>query len=211
MKQTRIVHLFSVCRMFGHMLGLMLLMLGLSACGGKQDPPGTMPPPAPAARPQDVTWNFQKDAITLTVIASEDLNKILNESHAVSICLYQTENPDALKAKAETIQGLRELLECKSSPPERLQAQHIYVQPGSVVGKTLDRAEKAKYLAVVAGFDVLNPATCFSIIPFPLHTESTGQMTFFFSQKVYNAAEVEARIDLSSESVHLQGIERVQK
>lgn len=200
MKQVFTLSIISLC-----------LMFFLCACGKTPDPPGTMPPPAPVDRPQDVAWIFQKDAISLTIIASDDLNITHGEPRAVSICIYQTESPDLLEAKAETEQGLRELLLCKSNPPERFQAEQIYVQPGSIIEETLDRAEGAKYFAVVAGFNVLNPITCFSIIPIPLNIEKTRQWTILFSKENYNAAEMEARIDLSSESVYLQGTERVQK
>ena len=187
-------------------------MLLVSACGKKEPaPPGTMPPPAPAQDPQNVTWNFQKNAISLTIIASNNLNTVQGMPHAVSICLYQTENLDLLKAKAENEEGLRELLSCKSNPPERFQAQQIYVQPDSTTEITLDRAENAKYFAVVAGFNILNPEKCFSIIPIPLHEEKTERWKVFASTTMYSVPEMETRIDLSSESVYLQGIERVQK
>lgn len=191
---------------------LLCFMLSLCACGQKEpDPPGTMPPPAPAENPRDVTWNFQKNAIGLTIISSSNLNVVQGVPHSVSICLYQTENPDLLKAKAETEEGLRELLLCKSSPPERFQAQQIYVQPNTIVEKMLDRAENAKYLAVVAGFNILNSKQSFSIIPIPLQTTKTKGWNIFTQTSVYSVADMEARIDLSSESVYLQGIERVQK
>lgn len=191
---------------------VLCFMFSLCACGKKEAaPPGTMPPPTPAENPQSVTWNFQKNAISLTIIASNNLNVVQGIPHAVSICLYQTENPDLLKAKAETEEGLRELLLCKSNPPERFQAQQIYVQPNTTVETMLDRAENAKYFAVVAGFNILNSKQSFSIIPIPLQTEKAQPWKVLSQKKVYSVADMEARIDLSSESVYLQGIERVQK
>lgn len=199
MKSAIIIPLIALC-----------LTLFLSACGSKQEPPGTMPPPSPVDKPQDIAWIFQKNAISIVILASEDLNMVQNEAHAVSICLYQAESPDLLKTKAETEQGLRELLLCKSNPPERIQAQRIYVQPGRMIQRQLDRAEKAKYFAVVAGFDVLRTETCFSIIPIPVQ-KGTRREWLILTTETFNAAEMEARIDLSSESVYLQGIERVQE
>lgn len=191
---------------------LLCSMLLFTACGKKEAaPPGTMPPPAPAENPKDVTFSFQKNAISLTIIASSNLNAVHGVPHTVSICLYQTENPDLIKAKAETEEGLRELLACKSNPPERLQAQQLYIQPNTTTETALDRAENAKYLAVVAGFNVLNSKQCFNIIPIPLSTEKANPWKILSQKKVYNVADMEARIDLSSESVYLQGIERVQK
>lgn len=172
-------------------------------------PPGTMPM-TPASTPQDITWTFEKNAISLHIESTENLNTVNNEAHTVSLCIYQSPDSNTLQALAQSEEGIKELLQCKSIPPDRLQATQLYIQPQTTQDIKMDRAENAKFIAVVAGFNQLSSQNCFAIFPFPVHTETKRKM-LIKKETFYYPAKLEARIDLTTDSVQLQGVENVQK
>lgn len=174
----------------------------------KDTPPGTMPLTA-ASTPDDVVWTFEKNAITLHINSVENLNTVNNEAHTVSLCIYQSPDSNSIQAFSQSEDGLKELLQCKSAIPERLQATQFYIQPNTSLDTKIDRAEGAKFIAVVAGFNQLTAQNCFAIFPFPVHTEK--QRKIIRKETLYYPGKLDARIDLTADSVKLQGVENVQK
>lgn len=204
MKQQFYRFLFSVC--------LSVLCLGsLISCGKKDTapPPGTMPV-VPVATPQEVVWTFEKNAITLHIESAENLNYVNNEAHTVSLCVYQSPDSNSVQTLAQTEEGLKELLKCQSASPDRLQATQFYVPPATSLEQSLDRAEGAKFLIVVAGFNQLTTQNCFAIFPFPMHTQ-TERKYLVKKETLYSPGKLDARIDLTADSINLQGVENVQK
>ena len=197
---------------FTNWLALALVCLLLGACAGKdnaagEQPPPAPPPPQPAENPQDVVWAFAPKALHIAIQADAKANAVRELPHAVSLCIYQTASPAGLQAKAATKEGLAELLQCRSVPPDSVQADHYYVQPGATLTFTLDRAEGARYLAVVAGFDSLEPASCFAVQDMPIHTETFRTWTLLSTYSTYSAASMNVDIRLQSSRILLKGWE----
>ncbi len=112
-----------------------------------------------AAKPMaPVEWKYEESAIKLFVKADPQLNIYDNTAHALHVCAYQLKDPNAYNQLAETPDGISELLQCQLFDPGVANSRvlsRLGVQPGKELSFTLDRAEGARYLAVVTGYQVL--------------------------------------------------------
>ena len=142
----------------------MCLLLGLAACGGS-------PPDPKLANPQ---WTYDPDGVKLRYKADMRLNEYDGEGHTVSLCIYQLTQPNSFNNLIKTQDGLLKLLECKSFDQTVVAYDHAFVEPGQDQLKIMDRAENATYLAVVAGYNELNPQQSARLFKYPVDEETTG-------------------------------------
>lgn len=149
---------------------LCLLMLGLPGCSAPPDPK--------LLNPQ---WTYDPDGVKLRYKSDLRLNEYDREGHTVSLCIYQLSQPNAFNNLSKTRDGLLTLLECKSFDPTVVYQEHLFVEPGQDQLKIMDRAEGATYLAVVAGYNELNPQQSARIFKFPIEEETKG----FFTSTTY--------------------------
>ena len=187
-------------------LALLFALFLVTACSSKEKPK-LPPPPSPADNPANVTWNQQTGGLNYRIEASKDLNRVREESLGLTLCVYQIEDPSSFQALSASAEGLDQLLDCKLEPAKARASRSFLIQPGKNLDIVQDRVEKARYFAVVAGYDHLEPDLCSAIIPFPIHTEKVG---IIFRDTVYTAAPMQALIHLGAESVTISGVERVQ-
>lgn len=128
----------------------------------------------PAAPPD---WRYEEAAIKLYVNADPRLNLYDGESHALHVCAYQLRDPNAFNQLAETPDGISELLQCQlfdSSVVNAKVLSRLGIQPGKVLTFTLDRAEGAKYLGIVAGYQILEKDRTVRLLHVPVITEKKG-------------------------------------
>ena len=170
-------------------------------CGGSPPPPGAVPPPAPAESTDKVAWAFEAGAIRLAIDADSKLNAVGGVPHALSLCVIQAASPDKLAAQGATKEGLRKLLECKANPPDSISAVQFYIQPGERKVVPLDRSEGARYIAIVAGYDALNPKQCFRTVQMPVHTDSHHKFLLFGKVMDYTAAKMNLNVYLGQDSL----------
>jgi type VI secretion system VasD/TssJ family lipoprotein len=142
-------------------------LLILAACSATQLPP-----------PQ---WTYQKDAIRLHIKADGNLNLADNEAHTLSLCIYQLSDPNVFNQLANDQDGLYKLLNCGLFGAGAAAARRVIVQPGQVLEMTLDRAEGARYVAFVAGYNILQRARIVKMVQIPEYVEKKG---FFRTTKI---------------------------
>ena len=183
-----------------------MLGLVLCGCGGAKESP-LPPPPAPAQDPAQVTWNQMGGGISYRLEAASDLNHEGDKPLGITVCVYQLDDPSTFEALAASASGIDQLLNCQLDPAKARASRAFQMQPGKIQDVTQDRVEKARYLAVVAGYEHLKPELCSAVIPFPIHHETSG---ILFRDDLYTAAPMRALIHLGAESVTISGVERVQ-
>ena len=95
---------------------------------------------------------YEKDAIHLYLKSDPKLN--LNEGmpHTLLVCAYQLKDPNAFNQLLNDDDGLYELLECSGFDSSVVNRERLTVHPGRDLEVTLNRAEGAKYVAIVAGY-----------------------------------------------------------
>ncbi|MDR2162159.1 MAG: type VI secretion system lipoprotein TssJ [Desulfovibrio sp.] len=186
---------------------LLLCLLLLAACGGKDTGAPDIPPPPPATDPTKVIWQADPQGLRLRITTSGDLNKQDGVPLGLSLCLYQLGDKVRFEALAQTASGLDSLLDCAVDKADARSAKEFLLQPGQSLEMTLERAEQAKYLAVVAGYFHLKPDLSTFVFPYLLHSETEGWIPFF-RDTVYSAAQMDIIINLNETSVDVKGVER---
>lgn len=100
-------------------------------------------------------WKMEENAVVLNLEADNRLNYSSGKAHALRFVIYQLDNPNAFNQLAEDEEGLKQLLQSKVFDESVQVVEDIVVYPGSDVSYRIDRAEDARYIAVVAGYQGL--------------------------------------------------------
>ena len=119
-------------------------------------------------------WTYEKDAIEIHIKADPKLNLDDGVPHTLVVCLYQLKDPNAFNQLADDNDGIYKLLECGLFDSGVAASKRIIVYPGKDQTVTLDRAEGAKYVAVVAGYYVLQRARMIRMFDVPVVIEKKG-------------------------------------
>ncbi|BBO81523.1 type VI secretion system lipoprotein TssJ [Desulfosarcina ovata] len=138
-------------------IGMLFLLIG---CAAKQLPP-----------PQ---WTYERDAIQMHIKADPNLNLDDGEAHTLLLCAYQLSDPNTFNQLANDQDGLYKLLECKLFGDGAAASKRMIVQPGQEITVPLDRAEGARYVALVAGYYILETERMVKMVEVPEYIEKKG-------------------------------------
>lgn len=127
----------------------------------------------PAAKPP-LEWDYEKEAITVTLKGAPQLNLFQKTPHALVACLYQLRDPNGFNQFRSEPDGLAKLLECGRFDPGVATAKRLVIQPGHELTETLDRAEGARYVGFVAGYYRLDRERSARLISIPSVEETEG-------------------------------------
>lgn len=164
-------------------IGLLTLML--SACAAQP----VLPP----------DWTYEKDAIQIVLKADPKLNFDEGVPHTLLVCLYQLKDPNSFNQLSEDTDGIYKLLECSLFDTSVATAKRIIVRPGQDVNVNLDRAEGAKYVAVVAGYYTLEKARMVRLYDIPVLIEKKG---FIKTTKVSMPGKLTLTIELGPSQIN---------
>lgn len=141
------------------MLGIVLL---LSACAG-----GT-PFGGGRGGADSGAYEYEKDAIALTLKGDLNLNLFEKRPHTLMVCVYQLRDPNALNQVLQDAEDVTKLLECSRFDASILNTKKYILQPGKELREALDRAEGARYVGIVAGYYNLDKNRASRILPVPV-------------------------------------------
>lgn len=119
-------------------LALLCLSLLLSSCA--------LSPPE---------WKMDHDAVVLNMEADNKLNYSNGKAHALRFVIYQLDSPNSFNQLVEDEEGLKQLLQSTVYDSNVHAVEDIVVYPGSDVSYRIDRAEGARYIGIVAGYQGL--------------------------------------------------------
>ncbi len=105
---------------------------------------------APTIKKPD--WAFEKEAIRIHIKADNKLNLYNGKAHTLYVCFYQLSQLNALDQLAQDASGIQTLLECKLFDSSVAAATSKVIHAGETITFTLDRAERAEYIAIVTGY-----------------------------------------------------------
>jgi type VI secretion system VasD/TssJ family lipoprotein len=118
-------------------------------------------------------YTYQKEAVTITLRADPRLNLYQGTPHTLVACTYQLRDPNAFNQLVDEKDGLSKLLECSRFDASVAYAKRLVVQPGQEFRESLDRAEGAKYVSVVAGYYNLQKWNVVRLFQIPVGTISS--------------------------------------
>lgn len=136
-----------------------LMMMLLGACASQAPPPD---------------WTYEKDAIAVHLEADTKLNYDEGVPHTLMVCFYQLKDPNAFNQLSDDSDGIYKLLECDLFDSAVATAKRTIVRPGKKNDFHLDRAEGAKYVAVVAGYYVLEKERMIKLYEIPIVVKKKG-------------------------------------
>jgi len=166
---------------------LIIASFVLCSCAAKQ-----LPPPE---------WIFQKEAIRLHIMADDKLNFYEDTAHTLALCIYQLTDPNSFNQFAGDEEGLYSLLECGLFEASVATAKRLIIHPDQEIKLILDRAENAKYLGVVAGYnmeDGLEKERMIRLFEIPVEVISEGIIK---KKKYQQPALLNVDIDLGAQQI----------
>jgi type VI secretion system VasD/TssJ family lipoprotein len=128
----------------------------------------------PVAPPE---WQYEHEAIDIHVKADPQLNLYEGLPHTLLMCVYQLKDPNAFNQLTEDDDGLYKLLECSRFDVSVVSSKSEIIHPGQNLTFALDRAEGAKYVAVVAGYYLLQKEGMTRLFDIPVIVEKKGWIT----------------------------------
>ena len=135
-------------------------------CQKRTDPWMYEPGPAKPAE-----WKYEKDAVHLKLKADPQLNLYQGKAYTLVICVYQLTSPNIFQGFTEDQTGLSKLLECNRFDASVASYKKLVIQPGQELNTSLDRAEGAKYIGLVAGYYQLRKENIIRLLPIPIIEE----------------------------------------
>jgi len=163
------------------------LLWMLSSCAHKPDP-------APS-------WDFGPKGVKITYKAVKLLNAFDDKPHALLMVVYQLSEANQFKKLSQYEDGLRQLLEAKGKDPTFMAAQKVYIEPGNTKTLVLDRAEKARWVGVVAGYYALEPGKATALFEIPHRVETRGLIR---RKRVATVEPLEVTLVLGEQAVQEQ-------
>jgi type VI secretion system VasD/TssJ family lipoprotein len=119
-------------------------------------------------------WQYEKEAIKLHLKADPNLNLEGGTPHTLLVCVYQLKDPNAFNQLAGDDDGLYKLLECGLFDAAVATSKKLIARPGQDINLAIDRAEGAKYLAIVAGYFTLQKDRMIRMFNIPVVVETKG-------------------------------------
>ncbi|MBT8342841.1 MAG: hypothetical protein HKP58_18505 [Desulfatitalea sp.] len=97
-------------------------------------------------------WTFEKAAVKIRLRADNKLNLYNNNAHTLYVCFYQLASLNTFDQMTADPSGIRQLLNCRLFDESVAAASSKVIHAGEDLVLTLDRAERAQYVALVAGY-----------------------------------------------------------
>lgn len=169
--------------------GLILIMgFILNAC--------SMGPVEPA------NWAYEKEAVMLRIVSDSQLNLYSGKPHTLHLCVFQLKDPNQFNQLSGDEQGLYTLLECGLFDESVSTSKRLIIQPGKDLTFTLDRADGAKYIGVVAGYNTLDGKRMTKLYDIPVVEKKKG---FFIRKKYSTPDHLNIDLSLGSQQINIIG------
>lgn len=156
-----------------------------------------------ASTPQGPEWKYEKNAINLHLISEPRLNLYQGKPHTLLLCLYQLRDPNAFNQLVDEEDGLSKLLECRRFDGTVASSKTFVIQPDQEIRESLDRAEGAKYVGIVAGYYMLHKDRVIRLFQIPLKKKTRG----FVSRRRISSPD-KLKIDLYLSTQEILGFRR---
>lgn len=163
--------------------GLMVVFM-ISACSS-----APLPPP---------NYTFEEDAIIVNVTADPNLNRRDGKPHTLLICLYQLRDPNTFNQLSGDEAGLYRLLACSLFDGSVASARKLIIQPGEEKEIVLDRAQGASYVAVAAGYYLMQKEGMLRLYDVPIIVK---RVSLFSSSKIQLPETLTISLKLGPENI----------
>lgn len=143
--------------------------------------------------------SFVERAIKIDYKADRELNLYEGKPHTILMCLYQLVDSDIFNELAKSKDGLNKLLSCLRFDESVVEFKKIIVQPGESKTIYLDRAEKTKWVGLVAGYYDLVPGQITHLFEIPVVIEKKG---ILFKKRIARIGNLSINLFLAPNAIH---------
>lgn len=161
-----------------------LVILAATSCSVKE-----IPPPK---------WAYEQEAIRLNLEADFMLNQDQGKAHTLYMCIYQLSDPNVFNQLTDDQAGLSQLLGCQLFDATVAASKRVIIHPGEKLTMKIDRAENARYVALVTGYYGLDKRRITRLVEIPVVIERKG---FFRRSAVKRPGVLELHLMLGPEQI----------
>jgi type VI secretion system VasD/TssJ family lipoprotein len=146
----------------------------------------------------EISWDYAENAVLIELEADPRLNQYDGEAHTLLLGVYQMEDSAAFYKLVADPVLLGKALETGKGGDAFVQFVRYVVTPGQRTILAVDRAQKAKFVGIAAGYYQMDAAKSTRLFQVPLTVESDGTIS-----KTYKAAPalLALRLNLGADSV----------
>ncbi|MES2361591.1 MAG: type VI secretion system lipoprotein TssJ [Pseudomonadota bacterium] len=125
----------------------------------------------------EIAWDFAENAVLIEIEADARLNEYGGEAHTLLLGIYQMEDSAAFYKLAADSSLLAKALESGKGGDGFVQFVRYVVMPGQRTIMTVDRAQKARFVGIAAGYYQMDAAKSTRLFQVPLTVASDGLVT----------------------------------
>lgn len=181
-------------------------LVALSALGGCATANSMMGGNTRKEAVAEIAWSFARNAILVEVEADNRLNEYSGEAHTLVLGVYQMEDAAAFYKLIADAALVGKSLETGKGGEGFVHFARYVVTPGQHSILQLDRAQKAKFVGVAAGYYQMDAARSARLFEVPLTVESEGMVS-----KTYKAAPATLAVRLNFGPDELLNAERLNR
>lgn len=115
-------------------------------------------PDGSSSNPTEVKFVSSPGALGINLIAEANLNAFDGTPHALVLNIFHLEDRTFFDQLASTSEGIRKLLGRDVVDPSIKSIRQLFIQPGTHSTMSIERSENGRYVALVAGFDRMDPS-----------------------------------------------------
>lgn len=119
-------------------------------------------------------WTYGSNAITVEVTPDPDLNLYNGQPHTLALGVYQTADPNTFISLLNDPVSIGKLFASGSASSGALSFARFIIEPGKSKTITVDRAQSAKYVGIVAGYFKLDPQHTARLFQVPVIIKTEG-------------------------------------
>jgi type VI secretion system VasD/TssJ family lipoprotein len=154
----------------------------------------------------EIAWDFARNAILVEVEADNRLNEYGGEAHTLVLGVYQMEDSAAFYKLIADAALVGKSLESGKGGEGFVHFARYVVVPGQHSILQLDRAQKAKFVGITAGYYQMEAARSARLFEVPLTVESEGMVS-----KTYKAAPATLAVRLNLGPDELMNAQRLNR
>ncbi|MGB4117619.1 MAG: type VI secretion system lipoprotein TssJ [Polaromonas sp.] len=125
----------------------------------------------------EIAWEFAPNAVVIEIEADTRLNEFAGEAHTLLMGVYQMEDSAAFYKLVADMNLVAKALESGKGGEGFIQFGRYIVKPEQRSILSLDRAQKAKFIGITAGYYQMDAAKSARLFQIPLTVESDGLVT----------------------------------
>lgn len=127
-----------------------------------------------------VDWRFARDAVTLDIFSTPDLNFASDEPHTLVLAVFQMRDAAVFRKLLTDPDALGGVLEGAPPADGFLRVTRYVVSPGKQSTISIDRAENARFVGIAAGYFEFDASKAARVFEVPVSITRKGWFTHHY-------------------------------